>query len=219
MIARILHTLFPPKCVLCRTILENDETDLCHRCRIEAPVFTQSKIKLSFLAGWTCLWYYRGTVRQSLLRYKFYNHRSYADAYGRLLAMKLLSQNDFPFDILTWVPVSRLRKLRRGYDQVELLAKAVGRELQVTPLKTLRKIKNNPPQSRQRFAAARRANVMNVYEPVCPDKIAGKRILILDDILTTGATLSECAKVLLISGAKEVRAAAIAAASHEPQKQ
>lgn len=212
---RILNLLFPPKCILCKNLLKAEEMDLCHSCRESAPEFTGSKFKLSFLAGWTAVWYYKDTVRSSLLRYKFYNHRSYAKAYGRLLAMKLQTEGMDDFDILTWIPVGRLRRFKRGYDQVALIAKAAAQELGIHPVCTLKKIRNTPPQSRISDSAKRRANVMGTYRAVNRPAIQGKRILLLDDIITTGATASECAKTLLIAGANEVCAAAVAAAVHE----
>lgn len=205
--------LFPPKCILCRHLLRENETDLCHECRTHTPEFTNTQKKLPYLAGWTALWYYEGSVRNSILRFKFHNARSYADAYGRMLAMKL-TQEEIQFDILTWAPISRQRKWRRGYDQVELIAKAVGKELGIEPTPTLKKRRNNPPQSGLRDAAQRRANVLGVYQVLDQNQISGKRILLLDDIMTTGATAGECARMLLTSGAKEVYCAAVAATSH-----
>ena len=125
----------------------------------------------------------------------------------------MVLQKEYPqgFDVVTWIPISRIRKLRRGYDQVELLARAVARELDMEPVPTLRKIRNNRQQSRIRDAAKRRANVLGVYRVTDPESIRGKRVLLLDDIITTGATASEAARVLLTNGAKEVHCAAVAA--------
>ena len=214
MFNRLSTLLFPPRCVLCRKFLSKEETDLCHTCRIDAPEFEKSNFKLSFLAGWTAVWYYKGTVRKSILRYKFSGRQSYAPAYGRALAMKLQKERLDDFDILTWVPISPLRRLHRGYDQVELVAKATGKELGISPTKTLHKFRNTPPQSGIKDISHRRANVLNTYKPANPEFIRGKRILLLDDVITTGATASECARVLLTAGAKEVFCAAIAVANH-----
>ena len=213
MLHRLLALLFPPRCVLCRTFLAKDETDFCHQCRIDSPEHKKSNSRFSFLAGWPAVWYYKGTVRSSILRFKFSGRRSYAPAYGRVLAMQLQKDNMDDFDILTWVPIAPLRWLRRGYDQVALLAEAVGKELNVTPVKTLRKIRNTPPQSGIHDVYRRRANVLGAYKALCPEQIKGKRILLLDDVITSGATASECARVLLTAGAKEVFFAAIAAAN------
>ena len=208
----LMELLFPPKCGLCGTLLKAGETDLCRTCRTEAPEYPNRKIKLQFLDSFAAVWYYEGNVRRSLLRFKFQNARSYASCYGRMLAMKLLREYPEGFDVLTWVPVSRLRRLRRGYAQVELLAKAVGAELGMTPVPMLKKIRNNRPQSRLDSASARRANVLGAYKLLDGAQAKGKRVLLLDDILTTGATAGECARMLLSAGAKEVHCAAVAAA-------
>ena len=208
----LIRLLFPPKCVLCGKLLKREELDLCRECRTDAPEYPNRKEKLQFLDSFTAVWYYEGRVRKSLLRYKFYNARSFAPAYGRLLAMKLLQEHPEGFDMLTWVPISPLRRFRRGYDQVELLAKAVGRELGVDPVPTLQKVRHNRPQSGIHGVEKRRANVLGAYREVSREAVEGKRVLLLDDILTTGATAGEAARILLTAGAKEVHCAAVAAA-------
>ena len=204
--------LFPSKCILCGKVLENGETDLCGNCRLNAPECPADKGKRQFLDSWTPVWYYEENIRKSLLRFKFGGRRSYAAGYGRILAMKLSQAHPEGFDLLTWVPVSPLRKLRRGYDQVELLAEAVGAELGMKPVRLLKKIRNNPPQSGIVGQAERRANVLGIYRAVDVEAIQNKRILLLDDILTTGATAGECARVLLTAGAAEVHCGVIAVA-------
>ena len=168
-----------------------------------------------FRSPLTAIWYYKGDVRKSIQRFKFYNARSYADAYGRLLAVKLQEDSDFDADILTWAPISPLRRIKRGYDQAKLLAEACAKELGTTAVSTLKKIRHTPPQSSLREASQRRANVLGAYKVRNPDVVAGKCILLFDDVVTTGSTVSECAKTLLSAGAKEVRLAAIAATSYD----
>ena len=208
----LTHLLFPEKCILCGRILTGGEIDLCRSCRVEAPECPVRKQKRSFLDSWVAIWYYEGYIRSSILRYKFRRARHYARGYGRLLAMKVAEGYPEGFDVLTWVPVSPLRKLSRGYDQVELLARAVGRELGMKPRRCLRKIRHNRPQSRISGGAERRANVLGVYRTVRGVDLRDKRVLLLDDIITTGATAGECARVLLTAGAREVHLGAIAAA-------
>lgn len=128
--------------------------------------------------------------------------------------MKLQKEDFCDFDILTYVPTAFLRRLRRGYDQMELLCNEVGKELGVTPVKTLRKVRNTPPQSGIKDISRRRANVLGAYQAACTESLAGKRILLLDDVITTGATISECARVLLTAGAKEVFCASMAVTQH-----
>lgn len=207
--------LFPEKCVLCGTVLEREELDLCHKCRVEAPEWRISKVKFPYIDQWTALWYYKGDVRGSLLRYKFHNRRNYAASYGRLLAMKLQKEDRLDFDVLTWIPISPKRLRKRGFDQVELLAHKLGEELEAEPVSTLKKIRDNQQQSRMAGQAQRRANVLGAYEAVNSERFSGKRVLLLDDIVTTGATAGECARVLLTAGAIEVQLAVIGAANQE----
>ena len=158
------------------------------------------------------MWRYTGDVRKSLHRYKFGKARHYAAVYGRLLAMRIL--RDLPqADIITWVPVSRKRLRQRGYDQVRLLAEAVSPELGIPAEPLLNKFRDNQPNSGLKTPEERRANVLGAYKAVGQEHFRGKRVLLLDDIITTGATASECARVLLTAGAEEVIFAAVAAAT------
>jgi ComF family protein len=212
----VWNLLFPPKCTLCGKLLEKQETDLCKNCRLDSPECAGVHKNFSFLDSWAAVWYYEKYVRDSLLRYKFHRARHYAPVYGRMLAMRLQQLYPEGFDVLTWVPVSRLRRFTRGYDQVELLAEAMGAELGMTPVCALKKIRHNRPQSGITGQAVRRANVLGVYRITDPQAVQGKRVLLLDDIITTGATAGECARVLLTAGAKEVHCGLIAAArNHE----
>ena len=207
----LLELLFPRKCLLCDGILERDWLDLCPKCRHQQPLCPISKNKYPFIDSWLSLWYYEDDVRDSLLRYKFQGKRCYAPGYGRLLAMKLQQEQLAQYDLITWVPVSRYRRFSRGYDQVELLAKAVSVELEIPRVECLRKIRNNPPQSGIVGQAKRRANVLGVYDAANAEMFCGKQILLIDDIITTGAAAGECARVLLTAGAKQVHFASMAA--------
>lgn len=211
----MLRLIFPPKCTLCRGLLKKGETDLCHSCREKAPGFKRAKRNIPFIAHWTALWYYKDDVRKSIHRFKFYSARNYAKAYARMLAVKLQQELDREFDILTWVPVSTIRKLKRGYDQSQLLAQSLGKELGCKAVPVLKKIRHTPPQSGIRDAAQRRANVMGAYRVIDRDLVAGKRVLLIDDVVTTGATASECARMLLTAGTEKVYFAAVAAADHD----
>ncbi len=211
----MLRLIYPRKCILCRKILPREEADLCADCRGKAPEFVRAKRNIPFIAQWTAVWYYKDTVRSSIHRFKFRNSRFYAKHYGKLLHRKLKDASLPEFDILSWVPVSALRKLQRGYDQAALIVGALGKQLGIPATRTLRKIRHTPPQSGIREPAKRRANVLGAYKACRPQQIAGKRILLIDDVVTTGATASECARVLLTAGAKEVIFAAVAAAQHD----
>ena len=164
------------------------------------------------------MWYYKDRPRVSLIHYKFRGKRSYASAYGRALALHLQKKGFDQYEVLSFIPVAPLRKYLRDYDQVELIAQIVAKELDVHLVPTLRKIRNTPPQSGFKDVSRRRANVLGAYKVKDADLVRGKRILLLDDVITTGATASECARVLLTAGAKEVYCAAMAAARQDKNK-
>ena len=164
------------------------------------------------------MWYYKDNIRGSIHRFKFRNHRHYAKAYGRILAAKLKKDDFLDFDILTYVPVSLLRQMHRGYDQVELICATLAEELDITPMRCLKKIRNTPPQSGIKGVAARRANVLGAYTCPHPGDVKGKRILLLDDVITTGATVSECARVLQTAGATKVICASMAVREYKTKE-
>ena len=116
------------------------------------------------------------------------------------------------FDCVTWTPVSAERELKRGYDQSRLLAESACRVWNIRPERLLKKVKDNPAQSilPGEKPELRELNVRDVYAPMTGAKIAGRRILLIDDIRTTGATLREARRVLLENGAQSVCAAVIA---------
>lgn len=218
----LLDLLFPRKCALCRKILTGDETDFCTDCRKDAPYFPvipakmhpSGKSKLQFLDSFTAVWYYKENVRTGILRLKFHGATTLAAPYGRMLAMKLYECHPEGFDFITWVPVSAKRKRKRGYDQAELVAQSVGRELGIKPTRLLKKLRDNPAQSGLQ-SEQRRANVLGVYAFTGETDLRGKRILLIDDVFTTGSTAEECARVLKSAAASEVHCATVAAAQKE----
>ncbi len=205
----ILNLLFPDKCVFCGKL--TDKSRVCEKCRDALPETTGRRTAKSgeFFNECIAPFYYLGIVRDSILRFKFHGKASYAQVYARYCSALIRERLSGKFDIITWVPVSRRRKRKRRYDQAELLAKAISFELGVPCVKTLKKIRHTPPQSTFTEAARRRANVSGAFR-WNGNEIQEKRILLIDDIITTGATMSECARVLLMAGAEDVLACTVA---------
>ena len=211
---RLRNLIYPPKCVLCKKILLPTQTDLCDTCREEAPECIINKKKLPHVTGLVSIWYYKDHPRGSILRYKFSRYRHYAHSYGRLLAMRILTDLHEEFDLVTWVTPTIRRQLQRGFDHGRKLAKATAKELELPLQCTLKKAFHNTTQSSSASAAQRRANVLGAYKAYKPHRFAGKKILLIDDVVTTGSTASECAKTLLIAGAKSVHLATVATTEH-----
>ena len=211
----LLDMLFPPKCAFCGRVTELTENGVCPECMKNLPWSSPRDRKADFVRSVTAPLYYEGTVREALLRYKFHFTPARGRVFGRLIGQELRRREHTDFDVLTWVPLSEKRKRRRGYDQARILAEAAAEELGVTATPLLKKVRNAPPQSGIRTPEARRANVSGCYIVPDPSLAEGKRVLIVDDIITTGATVSECARMLMLAGAAEVRAASAAVRRNE----
>ena len=210
---RLLDLLYPPKCAFCRKLV-TDGRMLCPDCEKALPVPEKEKQskKISGLAVCLSPLYYTGDVRQSLHRYKFQGAAAYYRIYAELMAACARGYG-LTADLVTWVPLSRKRLRSRGYDQARLLAEEVAGRLGLPCEQTLEKIRNNPAQSGTSGAEERQKNVLGVYRAVT--SFAGEHVLLVDDIVTTGATLSEAAKELLNAGAEQVSGLTLARTDRE----
>ena len=207
----LLDLLYPPRCAFCRRLLTGQERGVCRFCRPKLPFVPADAQVQHFRNVDKCLspLYYHGSVKDSLHRYKFGGATAYADIYSEFI-VKCIDENQISCDSITWVPLSRRRLRKRGYDQAELLAKLIAKHLGQRPVRLLKKLRDTPPQSQTGSPEKRRANIAGAYACLRPALVRGKRILLVDDIVTTGATLSEAAKVLKNAGAKEVICATLA---------
>ena len=197
----LLGVFFPRKCPFCGKL--TGKTLLCETCGAALPRCEEVRQGADF-GRCTAPLYYEGQVRDAILAFKFKAKLGGLDAFGRLMAQTAAERYSGEFDAITWVPVSKKRLKKRGFDQARYLTASMCVDWHVAPLETLRKMTDNPPQSGLEDAAARRANVLGVYEAVSPEQFAGKRLLLVDDICTTGSTLGKCARVLKAAGAAEV---------------
>lgn len=208
----LLNLLFPPKCPFCRKVVNSP--GVCTACQMSLP-WAEGDAGLHMgkdaLACAAPL-FYEGAVRDALLRLKFHDGTYLAKPLGALIAQCAAERFSGAFDVVTWAPVGRKRLKERGYDQARLLAEGACRVWGVKPEQLLVKTGNNPAQSGLLDAAARWANVSGMYALAESGSAAGRKILLIDDICTTGATLSECAHTLLEGGAAGVVCAAVALA-------
>ena len=214
MLSNFLDLLFPPKCIFCGKFLKKGAQCLCPSC-VDTLPFTKGadvRQKGNFYDVCVSPLFYEGDVRKSILRFKFRGAVAYADCYGTLMADCIRENLAKKFDMITWVPLSVKRAKDRGYDQAMLLALAVALELDDVAVETLVKNTHIQAQSSITDKELRRANVSGVYELKDQELIAGRHILLIDDIITTGSTLSECARILLQGGAESVVCATLARA-------
>ena len=206
--------LYPPKCPFCGRILERGEDQMCVLCRRDLP-WTDGPGPAPEGCG-LCLspLHYRDGVREAVHRYKFKGGAARAELFGEPMARCLSGHGGGAIDLVTWVPLHPKRKKRRGYDQAELLARRVS-ELSGLPAEpTLEKVRPTAVQSQQSTEADRRANVEGAYRARPGLDLTGKRVVLVDDVVTTGATLAQCAACLRSAGAAEVVALTFAQAGH-----
>lgn len=210
----ILDLLFPPKCIFCGRFLKKRADCICPSCAGTLPYTKGAKalVKGDFFDVCASPLLYEGNVRKSILRYKFRGAAAYADCYGGLLADCIREHLAGKFNLISWVPLSSKRAKDRGYDQAMLLALAAALALDDVAVETLVKNSNIQAQSSISDRDKRRQNVSGVYGLKDPELVAGKNVLLIDDIITTGATLNECARTLLLGGAESVVCAALARA-------
>ena len=215
----LLNLLFPPKCPFCGKVIE--EPGVCGGCAARLPWLGDADGLRTFPGGLVCagVFRYEGAVREALLRMKFEGRAAYTEPLGRLVGRCAAEWFGGEFDTVTWAPVSAKRRRQRGFDQSELLAASACRTLGLRPARLLVKTRDNPPQSRLRSLEERRANTSGVYALRRGRNVKGRRVLLLDDICTTGETLRACREVLLAGGAASVVCAALAIAGRSDDTQ
>ena len=209
----LLKLLFPPKCMLCGKPLGEAE-EICTECRSRIllntapPRIDKGAFFDKAAAG---LWYEKD-VRHAIHGLKYREKQSYARPLARVMAYAFEHKLGEEIDLISFVPTNPSTLRKRGYNQAELLAQELAKLLNKPCLPLLEKTRETRPMHGLR-PEARRANVLGAYHLCCEDRLAaGKRILLCDDILTTGSTLSECARMLKMAGADKVFCLCAAAA-------
>jgi ComF family protein len=228
LVDRLLAGISPWRCVLCSDpavgmdICEGCLTDLpwlgpaCRGCGIPLPDYSLRLcgrcLEEPLLDACVAALAYEYPVAQMVAALKYRRDVTYARVLGELLSIRLqdaLEQGwiELP-DMLLPVPLHPFRQLRRTFNQAELIAQHVGRLVQVPVGRhDLRRIRNTPAQtSLQR--SARGKNLRNSF--VSKGDLAGSRVAVIDDVVTTGATAKELSRVLKRSGAAEVQIWAVA---------
>lgn len=155
---------------------------------------------------------FEGVVQDLIHLLKYQGKRSIAKRLGAVLADRLLSDSMVGrIDLLIPVPLHSSRERERGYNQSALIARAVGEHLGVpVEERVLQRVKNTQTQT-QLSASERSANVAGAFRVRVPEVVAGRRVALVDDVVTTGATADACAEALIATGASEILLLALAA--------
>lgn len=159
-----LNFLFPRRCPFCNQHIGNKEL-ICAGCEKKLPYTGDRAVRQTSWGRVAAPLYYEDAVRRAILDFKFKGRMGGLPCFGSLTARCAAEEFGGEFDAITWVPVSRKRLRKRGFDQARYLAGSLCVEWHVEPQETLRKILDNPPQSGLEDADARRANVLGPMRP------------------------------------------------------
>lgn len=211
---RLACVVFPERCLLCGKLVPAGVV-FCPDCAAGLP--EKPCLRTVWMPGRKPLAVasvlrYHGRWRRCLQGYKFHNYSYLARQLGWLMAHAALSLSVKEFDAVAYVPMGKKSRRERDYDQCRLLAKNLGHFLDVPVLNALRKVKETKTQH-ELGRRERLQNLRGAY--VCKIPLTGKRVLLVDDIVTTGSTLRECAGELYRAGAAEVCVVCAADASRE----
>lgn len=205
-ISKVLELLYPPKCAFCGRLLELEEKE-CPDCTGQLPV--TDDLSCGQDGDWfrRCVspFFLEGLVQDAVHQYKFCHQEANGVLLGRWMAQCAQAQFSGTFDLITWVPVNRKRRWERGFDQSRVLAGEVARAYGKRPVQTLKKLRHIPPLSQtEGGVAVRQALVRDIYGLSFVGPLEGKRVLLVDDVITTGSTLNEASRMLCQAGAAEV---------------
>lgn len=173
----------------------NHGGDLCTECQTVSPPFFMAR----------SVGPYEGDYRKAIKIYKFLERRGMAVKMGSMMAQKVKETSEFwPIDVAVPVPMSSSGIRKRGYNQSELLSARICKLLSIKHRpRALVRIKDTPPQ-RELSRQEREKNLLNAFAVNDPRCIAGKNVLLVDDVYTTGSTVRECTQTLLSAGARQV---------------
>ena len=211
-------------CISCdREILDGSEFQLCEKClnnmqKIKEPIcikcgemLENGNLNCVFCKGFNYAFksnrsiFYYNDESSKIIKGLKYNQRKY---YAKFIA-KMMTEDRCIFDkvdIITFVPISAKRKRTRGFNQAEEIAKEISKLVNIEVVELLEKVKDNKTQAglSQKERLENLKGTFKIKESE-KEKISGKRILVVDDVFTTGATLNECSSVLKIAKPKEIK--------------
>ena len=196
---RLRDIIYPPRCICCYKVVANNSLT-CDECqkKLESSINYIDYRTPEFEC--TSLYKYNECTKGAVSNIKRRRSTTICKKVANLLADE--AQKLVPFDIVTYVPMTRRDKAERGFNQCEIMAKVISKRLNLKFEKNvLKKIRQTAPQKELK-AAERAKNLRGAFK-VCKD-VKGKKVLLIDDVITTGATLRENAKMLYKAGANRV---------------
>lgn len=215
----LLDVVYPTTCPGCNQPLVSGEQHLCVNCSLNLPLHTDAKELMNVFAGrikvegvYVLLKFIQGGITQKLLHeIKYRGNTSLGDYLGRRLGENCLAASLSDVDVIVPVPLHKGKLKLRGYNQSEVIGRGLANVLEkpINFTSVVRSVKNQTQTRKTR--AERWQNVSGIFR-VVNKKLEGKHVLLIDDVLTTGATMEACGQTLLSAGASRLSIAALAAA-------
>lgn len=206
-ISDLLDIIFPRRCCVCGEILSAQEQHICLNClyalpRVEPHIAEEiEKIfwgKIDIERATSFIYYHKGSPYNSIIHALKYKGRPWIGIYFASMAAAGLSEKGFfdNIDAIIPVPLSREKRRKRGYNQCDYIADGISQATGIPVLKDIveRNISNETQTDKNRDE--RWENVKGIFALRKPEQLEGKHILLVDDILTTGATLASCASTI-----------------------
>ena len=229
LISEILHFIYPSRCVFCGEFIKDIPMRVCSECIKNLPynkrycnlcgrpvdtvfgdmVCADCKGRKSPFERVYVPLLYKDGVRKAIIDFKYRNKRSFARTFAIFVFAELKNNGYFP-DAVTYVPIHFLRKMKRGYCQTEILAEEIASLYGVPVLPLAKKCKYTRKLATL-SAAERRKTVKNSFKATDNKNIKDKNILLVDDIVTTSATITECGNVIKKAYGCRLSAATVAA--------
>ncbi|MBQ9700302.1 MAG: ComF family protein [Lachnospiraceae bacterium] len=189
-----IQYIMEPRCKKCGKELSREEYELCYDCQHSTHLFTEGVAAFK----------YDKLISKSIYRFKYHNRRTYAKFYGTAMYTACIDYiKRWQADALVPVPIHREKERSRGYNQAELIANELGKLTNISvDSRCLKRIRYTKPQ-KDFDKTGRKKNLEKAFK-ICTDVVKYKKIILVDDIYTTGSTIDECARVLMQAGVKDI---------------
>lgn len=206
-ISDLLDILFPRHCNVCGELLSAQESDICLNCLHSLPKIPPQAIieiekifwgKIEVERAASYIYYHKGSPYNSIIHALKYGSRPWVGENFAYLAAKEFIESGFfkDIDIIIPLPLSRKKKRKRGYNQSDYIANGISRATGIPIVKNAVKRTVSNESQTHKNRDERWHNVQGIFSVESTDELSGKHILLVDDILTTGATIASCAKTI-----------------------
>ncbi len=220
-----ISLFYPNYCLACSTSLVRGEEIVCSGCLLDMPktnfhkadnnpLLERLSLRMPLKQAFAYYHFKKGSKVQGLLHsLKYNNHPEIGVKIGKVMGQEIVNEGfENTFDIIVPVPLHPSRRRIRGYNQSEELAKGLSETLKIPYTENFIKRRVKTQTQTRKTKLHRWQNVRDVFEMKDQQEIRGKRVLLVDDVVTTGATLEACANTLLAAGCSELSIACIAVA-------